>query len=41
MIFFIFVVVINVLGCHKETEQDKVKKVITDIQTAADAHRYA
>jgi hypothetical protein len=24
------------LGCHKETEQDKVKKVITNIQKAAE-----
>jgi len=34
-IFLIFVITITALGCHKETEQDKVKKVITDIQTAA------
>ena len=34
-IFLIFVIIITALGCHKETEQDKVKKVITDIQTAA------
>ncbi len=27
---------ITTLGCHKETEQDKVKKVITDIQKAAE-----
>jgi hypothetical protein len=26
----------NVLGCHKEKEQDKVKKVITDIQAAGE-----
>ena len=32
----IFVIIITALGCHKETEQDKVKKVITDIQTAAE-----
>jgi hypothetical protein len=24
------------LGCHKETDQDKVKKVVADIQTAGD-----
>jgi len=24
------------IGCHRETEQDKVKKVITDIQKAAE-----
>ena len=34
-ILLIFVITISALGCHKETEQDKVKKVITDIQTAA------
>jgi len=31
----VFVIIITVLGCHKMTEQDKVKKVITDIQKAA------
>jgi hypothetical protein len=35
-ILFILVITIAVLGCHKETEQDKVKKVITDIQSAAE-----
>ena len=35
-ILFIFVITITALGCHKETEQDKIKKVITDIQTAAE-----
>jgi hypothetical protein len=35
-VFFIFVIIIVVLGCHRETEQDKVKKVITDIQKAAE-----
>jgi hypothetical protein len=35
-ILFIFVIIIAVLGCHRETEQDKVKKVITDIQKAAE-----
>lgn len=34
-ILLIFVICITALGCHKETEQDKVKKVITDIQAAA------
>ena len=34
-ISLVFVIIITALGCHKETEQDKVKKVITDIQTAA------
>ena len=34
-ILLIFVIAITVLGCHKQTEQDKVKKVITDIQAAA------
>jgi hypothetical protein len=32
----IFVITITALGCHRETEQDKIKKVITDIQTAAE-----
>jgi hypothetical protein len=35
-IFLIFVIVMTVVGCHKETDQDKVKKVITDIQTAGE-----
>ena len=35
-ILLIFVITITALGCHKETERDKVKKVITDIQTAAE-----
>ena len=35
-ILLIFVIIITALGCHKETEQDKVKKVITDIQAAAE-----
>ena len=34
-ISLVFVIIITALGCHKETEQDKVKKVITDIQMAA------
>jgi hypothetical protein len=34
--FLIFVIIITVLGCHKETDQDKVKKVIDDIQTAGE-----
>jgi hypothetical protein len=34
-ILLIFVIIVTTLGCHKETEQDKVKKVMTDIQTAA------
>lgn len=35
-IFLIFVIAMTVLGCHKETDQDKVKKVVADIQTAGD-----
>ena len=35
-IFLIFIITIAVLGCHKETDQEKVKKVITDIQTAGE-----
>jgi hypothetical protein len=34
--FLVFVITITVLGCHKETDQDKVKKVIDDIQTAGE-----
>ena len=34
-ILLVFVVAITAFGCHKETEQDKVKKVIADIQAAA------
>ena len=39
MIFILFTMTPMTLttpGCHKETEQDKVKKVITDIQKAAE-----
>ena len=36
MILLIFVIIITALGCHKENDQDKVKKVITDIQAAAE-----
>ncbi len=36
MICLIFVVTIIVPGCNKETEEDKVRKVITDIQKAAE-----
>ena len=35
-ILLIFMITIIALGCHKETEQDKVKKVITEIQAAAE-----
>jgi hypothetical protein len=35
-IFFVFAAVILLFGCHKETEQDKIKKVITDIQSAVE-----
>lgn len=35
-IILIFVIAITALGCHKETERDKVKKVISDIQTAGE-----
>lgn len=35
-IFLVFVVVLAVIGCSKETEQDKVKKVITEIQAAGE-----
>jgi len=36
MILLIFVMIFTAPGCHKETEQEKVKKVITDIQVAAE-----
>lgn len=32
----LFLLLSSFLGCHKETEQDKVKKVITNIQKAAE-----
>jgi hypothetical protein len=35
-LFLLFFLSLTILGCHKETEQDKVKKVITDIQKAAE-----
>ncbi|PKN71380.1 MAG: hypothetical protein CVU52_08630 [Deltaproteobacteria bacterium HGW-Deltaproteobacteria-10] len=35
-IILVFVVVLTVIGCHRETEQDKVKKVITEIQAAGE-----
>src|SRR5512135_271614 len=35
-LFFLVVLSMSSLGCHKETEQDRVKKVITDIQKAAE-----
>jgi ketosteroid isomerase-like protein len=35
-ILLLFTMTITTLGCHKETEQDKVKKVITSIQKAAE-----
>jgi len=35
-IFLIFVITMTMLGCHKESEQDKVKKVITNIQAAGE-----
>lgn len=34
--FLIFVIAVTLLGCHKENEQDKIKKVIVDIQTAGE-----
>jgi hypothetical protein len=36
-IFLIFVVTMMIVsGCHKESDQDRIKKVIADIQTAGD-----
>jgi hypothetical protein len=35
-ILLIFLITIAAFGCHKMTEQDKVKKVITDIQKAGE-----
>ncbi|OGP86663.1 MAG: hypothetical protein A2031_00705 [Deltaproteobacteria bacterium RBG_19FT_COMBO_43_11] len=35
-IFLIFVIAIAVLGCNRQTDQDKVKKIITDIQVAGE-----
>jgi hypothetical protein len=36
ILLLLFVIILIALGCHKETEQDKIKKVITEIQTAAE-----
>jgi hypothetical protein len=36
-ILLIFVIAVAVLSCNKENDQDKVKKVITDIQAAGEA----
>ena len=36
MWLLLFTLTITTLGCHKETEQDKVEKVITDILKAAE-----
>jgi len=35
-ILLLFTMTITLPGCHKETEQDKVRKVITEIQKAAE-----
>jgi hypothetical protein len=35
-IFFIFFVFLAVFGCHRETEEDKVKKVVAEIQAAGE-----
>lgn len=35
-LLLLFTMTIATLSCHKETEQDKVKQVITDIQKAAE-----
>jgi hypothetical protein len=35
-ILLIFVISIAFLSCHKETDQDKVKKIITDIQASSE-----
>jgi len=35
-IFLVFVLALALISCHKETDQDKVKKIITDIQAAGD-----
>ncbi len=36
MVLFILSMIIPVPACHKETEEDRVKKVITEIQKAAE-----
>jgi hypothetical protein len=33
---FILVLAITFAGCHRETDEQKIKKIITDIQTAAE-----
>ena len=35
-ILLIFVIAMTALGCHRETEQDKLKKIITDVQKAGE-----
>lgn len=35
-IILVLVLALTIIGCNKETEQDKVKKVIMEIQTAAE-----
>jgi hypothetical protein len=35
-IFLIFIIAIAVLGCHKETDEVKIKKIIADIQAAGE-----
>ncbi len=35
-LLLLFAMTITTLGCHTETEQDKIKRVITDIQKSAE-----
>ncbi len=35
-VFLIIVIVLAVPGCHKETDQDKVKKIVAEIQAAGE-----
>jgi ketosteroid isomerase-like protein len=37
MPLLILAIAITIAGCHKETDEQKIKKIITDIQTAAEA----
>ena len=36
MICLLFIIVLPSVGCRKETEEDKVRKIITDIQKSAE-----
>lgn len=37
MLLLIPAIIMTMAGCHKETDEQKIKKIVTDIQTAAEA----